>query len=144
VTRIPESLGSEPVYAIRLAALRVRAGNELGPGELGSLDRAIQSCPETLLPDFLLLKGRALSQAAVTRNELIRATWPFMRVVAHMPEDPRAAEGLFETAVVLERMGRRDHAADLLRECMAHKGAPAQTREKARATLTRLQDAGSS
>ena len=141
--------GAPTVYVVagtpdvQSAALGVRAEGNLGPAESASLERAIRDCPPELLPDFLLLKGHVLSQSAATRQDLIRATWPFLRIVAHMPDDPRAAEGLLETAVLLGRIGNRDKAAALLAECLAHAGARAETRRRAEEVIKELEDASS-
>jgi tetratricopeptide (TPR) repeat protein len=142
VVDIPDPQRCERTYAIQLTALQQRSKEGLEAAEQASLDRAIRYCPETLLADFLLLKGRVLSQTAQTLDDMIRAAWPFMRIVAHMPGDARAAEGLYETALMLERMGRRDNAIDLLTECLAHENVRAKIRKGAEADLVRLQKAG--
>ncbi len=140
---IPSGQHCVRMYAIQYAALGKRARDDFGPADRASLERAIRNCPKTLLAGFLLLKGETLSRAAVTRDDMIRATWPFMRVVAHMPDDPRAADGLYQTAAVLERMERREKAIDLLTECLAHQHVRAETRRRAEALRKRLRSAGS-
>lgn len=139
---IPESQRCERVYLIQLAALEQTPPEEVGPDELAGLDRAIRECPLTVLPSFLLRKGHLLAKTAATPEEITRASWPFMRVVAHMPEDARAADGLFGAALVLERLGRNDHAVELLNECLAHRHVRDETRRTAEAALQRLKSAG--
>lgn len=139
---IPTGQRCERMYAIQYAALRQRAQDDFGSADRAGLEWAIRNCPETLLASFLLLKGETLSRAAVTRDDMIRATWPFMRVVAHMPDDPPAADGLYQTAAMFERMERREKAIDLLTECLAHPHVRAETRTRAEAMRKRLQSAG--
>jgi hypothetical protein len=103
-----------------------------------AIDRAVQDCPDLSLPDFLLLKGELLLRAASTRDDLIRASWPFLRVAAHVPSDPRAADGLVGGASALERMGRPERAIVLLEECLAHKQLRDETRRQAEDGLARL------
>ncbi|UCE58945.1 MAG: hypothetical protein JSU63_16065 [Phycisphaerales bacterium] len=131
-------LGCERAFGIQLAALEHIENDPLREAELASLNRAIRDCPEALLPSFLLLKGRALLRASSAKDDMVRATWPFMRVVAHMPDDPRAAEGLYEAALALERLGRNDKAVDLIEECLEHGQVRIDTRAKAEAALERL------
>ncbi len=140
---IPELLGCERVYTIQLVALKGALSDDVRPEELESLDRAIRDCPKATLPGFLLLKGETLLRTATTREEIIRAAWPFMRVAIHMPSDPRAAEGLVGAAAAVERMGRRDKAIALLEECLQRKrGLTKETRQKAEAALSRLRSGG--
>ena len=65
-----------------------------------------------------------------------------MRVVVHMSDDPRAAQGLYGAALVLERIGRGDKAMALLQECLDHKRISEETRTLASAALTRLRSGG--
>jgi len=139
--RIPEPQRCERVYAIQLSSLIKLGEDQFGAEEYEILDRAIEDCPQALLPSFLLFRGRMLLSKAESRDDIIRATWPFMRVVAHMPDDPRAADGLYETAVALEHIGREDKAIDLLTECLAHEKVSEETRQKAENELARLRTA---
>ena len=142
---IPEAHCCQRVFAVQLAALEKALSRRVEPEALAALDRAIRDCPSPMLPSFLVLKGRALLGTASTREEVIRASWPFMRVVIHMPDDPRAGEALYGAALAVERIGRRDQAIELLTECLGRKGVPAETREAANAALKQLTsaDAGS-
>ena len=103
------------------------------------MDIAIQDCPLESLASFLLLKGKVLLRTATARNEIIRATWPLMRVVVHLESDPLAPEALYESAVALQRLGRKEQAADLLRECRDHRKVSAKTGKLAKVALERLQ-----
>jgi hypothetical protein len=138
--RLPKGVRSLRAYAILLRALRavLAEADSLTVANRSSLDRAIADCPGECLPSFLLLKGRALLRAATTREEVIRASWPFLRVVIHMPDDSRAAEGLLEAAVAMERLGRPDKAARLVEECLGREDLNDSTRLAAAAVLRRI------
>lgn len=135
---VPAALRGDRVYASILSALDARLTSAAPPEALAALNRALTDCPTDALPDFLLLKGRVLLRAANSRAELIRASWPFLRVATHMAEDPRAAEGLLGAAKCLERLGRKDKATELLRECLAHRTISEATTKLAKAELERL------
>ena len=136
--RLPQAWRNERVYEIQLAALRTLLQGVFTPGKLRALDQALADCPEAVLPSFLLLKGETLLRVASAREEYIRAAWPFMRVVIHMPDDPRAAEGLYGTAQAMERIGRAKKAVQLLEECVAHARVSAEVRQRAEQDLKRL------
>lgn len=136
---IPECLGREPVYLIQLAALEDVLNEQVEAAAMRSLDRAIAGCPRSLLASFLLVKGKTLLRTALTRDDLIRASWPLMRVAIHMPDDPRAADGLLLAAEAVERVGRPDKAIELILECLAHRHVRAGTRRQAQGALARLQ-----
>ena len=135
---IPEAVRSERVYAGVWAALQETLKEGVGPARLVDLDRAVRDCPDSALPGFLLLKGEALLRTAAAREEIIRASWPFLRVMVHMPDDPRAADGLLGAALAVERLGRTDQAGAFVEECLAHKRLRDETRGEAQAMLTRL------
>lgn len=135
---IPVNARSHRVYEIRLHALRTALTDDGDPAELSSLDRAIRDCTEGALPGFLLLKGETLLRTASTREEIIRASWPFLRIAIHFPDDSRAAEGLYGAASALERLGRVDKAMELLDECLEHKRLTDQTRAIAEAARARI------
>ena len=138
---VPASARIERVFAIQLAALNEALKEHVEPAVWDSLDRAIRWSPQEILPSFLLLKGKTLLRMASTQEDIIRAGWSFMRVAIHMPDDPRAAEGLYAAALALERIGRPDKAVSLLEECLAHKRLGDDTRKLAQAALGRLQSA---
>ncbi len=135
---IPEALRCRRVYAILLPALTQRLDAHVDAEALAGLDRAILYSPDDLLPSFLLLKGNALLRSASTRDDRIRAAWPFMRVAIHMPRDPRAAEGLYGAALAVEQIGRKNKAIELLTECLARKHIGDKTRQLAHEALARL------
>ena len=138
VMEIPIALHCERVYAVQLAAMKAAMSDEADPAELTGLDRAIRDCPREMLPSFLLLKGETLLRGASTREEIIRAAWPFMRVAIHMRKDPRAAEGLYGAARAVERLGRPDQAIALLEECLGHRQLTEEIRREANTALDRL------
>lgn len=135
---IPSTMRVDRVYASVLSALEQRLSDSATPDALGALNRALTDCPADALADFLLLKGRTLLRNAKIREDFIRASWPFLRVVAHMPDDPRAAEGLLGAAKCLEGIRRKDKATELLRECLAHNAISSATTKLAKAELERL------
>ncbi len=139
--RVPEPIRRAKVYEVQLTAVEQMLAGDFTPGQLAALDQVIADCPEEVLPSALLLKGETRLRRASTREELIRASWPFLRVAIHMPGDPRAADGLYGAARVLERMGRPRQAVQLLQECLAHPQVSATTRARAEADLVRLQAA---
>lgn len=134
----PKEARTPQVYEVVLSAVTDLLTGELEATKLELLDQAIALCPDEVLPSFLLLKGRTLLRAAGTQEELIRAGWAFMRVVAHMRSDPRAAEGLLGAGLVLERMDETRKAIALLEECVAHRRVDASTKEAAQSALDRL------
>jgi len=135
---IDESIGTDRVYEIVLAALRSALPRDASQANLAGLDGAIRYGPESILPDFLLVKGETLLSRASTREDLIRASWPFMRVVTHRPDDPRAVDGLLGAAAALERLGSFGKAADLLTECLAHPKIGDVARRQAEEALARV------
>lgn len=139
VLAIAKPLRCERLYRIQLAAFESLLGE--ASVDPASLDRAILACPRSLVPSFLLLKGDRLLKAAETRDDLIRASWPYMHIVAMVPTDERAADGLFRTAGIVERIGRSDTAAKLLRKCLEHPRVSDRTRHRAKAALKRVEAA---
>lgn len=137
---IPEPARSERAYRIQRHAMLALSADDGGAAAelLAHLDHAIRDCPDAMLPSFLLLKGDLLARSAATPEERMEAAWPFLRVAIHFPDDPRAAEGLYGAALVVERLGRSDQATELLKECMAHERATDGTRALADAALSRL------
>lgn len=139
---LPAAVRTPEVYAIQLRALRESLGTgAVEPLELAGLNRAMRDCPRAMLPEFLLLKGETLLRTASTRDDLIRAAWPFLRAAIHFPDSQQAPEGLYGAALVLERIGRTDKAVDLLAECLAHKRISEEVRTTAEAARARMQSA---
>lgn len=139
---VDDSIGTEQVYGIVQHALRVTLSRNVTPEHLDGLDRAIRYAPEALLPDFLLLKGDVLLAAAQTREALIRASWPYLRVVAHAPDDARSGAALIGAAHALERMESFPQATALLKECLARGDASDDIRHRANEALRRIQGRG--
>jgi tetratricopeptide (TPR) repeat protein len=135
---VPESIRSVAVYGIVHSALHAALSSSVDRSLMAALDRAIERAPEVLVPDFLILKGHVLLRTARSREDKLRAGWALMRVVAHMPDDPRAAVAAYEAARILEQIGNEAQAVTLLRECIAHAAVDAQTRTEASRLLDRL------
>jgi len=116
---IPESVRTSGVYGAVVEAFSFLIDNgRFESGDLDALDRAILDGPEEMLVEFLLLKGAALHERAVSAEDWIRASWPFLRVVIHFPNDPHVGEGYYGAAVALERAGLHEDAASLLSRCI--------------------------
>ena len=126
------------VFSILYHALQGMLGSDVQPAVMANLNRAISDCPESALPDFLLLKGKTLLRTAVTHEQMIRAAWPLMRVPIHFADDPRAADGLYFAALAMERMGRGDKAQELLGECLGHARLADPTRRLAEVVDARV------
>ena len=139
---VPKIQRCEHVYAILLPALEHVLRDGADADELASLNRAIRDCPDSALPAFLLLKGNTLLHTASTREDFIRASWPFLRVAIHLPDHPKAAEGLYGAALAVDRIGRKDKAIELLTECLQHEHLGDETRQVAEAALARLRPSG--
>ena len=139
---IPVSARSVRVYEIQLHALRATLIDNVDSGALSNLHQAIRDCPDTVLPGLLLLKGEALFRTASVRDDIVRSSWPFLRVAIHYPDDPRGTEGLYRAALVLERLGNPDKAIELLEECVGHKHVTTETHRAAEAAAERLRSTG--
>ncbi|MHC5111170.1 MAG: tetratricopeptide repeat protein [Planctomycetota bacterium] len=127
------------VYQIILHAQQALLDKEKSPETLAALDTAIKHCPKGMLASFLMLKSETLLATASTDDELIRASWPLMRIAIHMPNDPLAGEGLYRTGLILERLGRSQKAISLIEESLALGNLSDETRTAAGAVLERLQ-----
>ncbi len=135
---VPEAVRTTRAFAIQAAALDHVLSVDPSPSALANLDQAITDCPADVLGRLLLIKGHALLRRAQSRNDVIRASWPFMRVVIHMPNDDRVPEALLGAAEALDRIGRTDKADELLTECLAHAAADDAVRAAARKHLKSL------
>ena len=130
---------SSRAYAIVHRACETVLQADPDAAALEGLDIAIRDCTKESLASFLLLKGKTLLRTATARKDVIRATWPLLRAVIHLESDPLAPQALYEAATALERLGRKDQAVDLLRECREHRGVDAKTGALAKVALERLQ-----
>lgn len=142
ILTVPPTIGSKQVYAVQMEAMRRALESRAEAAALAGLDRAIHNCPDALVPGFLLLKGDALLRAALEHDEIVRAAWPFLRVVIHYPDDARAPKGLLGAASAMTRLGRPDKSARLLEECLAHELLDEPTRQRAQDALRNLRGAG--
>lgn len=114
---VPKGVDVDRPWNIQRLAIEQTWKDATSTTVLSNIERALRDCPESVLPDYLLLKGRFLLKSATSREEIIRATWPIMRIVIHTPNHPRAADALFEAAAALERLGQPNKAIELLEEC---------------------------
>jgi len=136
--RLPAAIRNARTYAIQTAALQAALEAD-PPGEAFVwLNQAIRDADDGVVPDLLLLKGRALLKTAKSDDDVIRAGWAFMRVVVHYPRDVRAAQALYDAARVHERIGRPQKAIALLKECLQRGDAPPALKTEAQQALSRL------
>ena len=131
-------LQCERAYAVVLEALKSAMADGASAEEWQCLDAALRDCSETLLVAGLLLKGNVLLAAATTREDFIRASWPFLRVAIHRRKDAQAAEGLLGAAAAMEKLQLIDKAKELLEECIAFKPGEDAVRREAESRLARL------
>lgn len=135
---IPIDARFEAFFRIQFEAARIAVGQAVTAELLVGLDHSIRHAPDSVLADFLILKGRASMQIARSREDVLRASWSFLRAAIHFPDTPSAAEGLFLAAGALERADKRDQASRLLDECLTHEQVSDETRARAEAARKRL------
>jgi tetratricopeptide (TPR) repeat protein len=140
---VPSEIATEPVYQAYCAACRACLEQGKAAETLQAVDRAIESCPETSMPQFLILKGEALLAQAKEPKGRLRAALAFMRVPVHFPDDPQAPMGLFQTALVYESIGNPKKAGILMAECKQHRLVSSELRQRADEALKRFSSAGS-
>jgi tetratricopeptide (TPR) repeat protein len=129
---IPEPAWTEPVFRIQIEAFR-RMPQQGAENRLAALvDQALRSAPDALLPELLLMKGAALERAAQSRGDLLRAAWPYLRVVIHFPDHALTPRALLNVAGVLERAELPDKALAVLQESLGHARAGDELRNEAR------------
>ncbi len=126
---IPKPIRLDSIYSIMIRAVETVIRENKFTEALAGLDQAIQYCPKPQLPELLWHKGRVLEKSAHTRDLLIRASWPYLRIAIHFPDHPLAPKGLHHAAELLYRMGNQDKAVALLRECLQHKELDKKTRQ---------------
>lgn len=117
---IPASIGSRSVYRIKAAALERLLADDQVEAVLSHATQAMETCPRSVLPDLLLLKGQALLKRSNDREDLLRAGSAFMRIPIHFPDHDSAPAGLLWAATVHEKLDRTAKAIQLLDECLAH------------------------
>jgi len=136
---IPEPVRTLPMFETVNDALTLLV--EQTPPErdvMTLLDHAIRDCPVEAMPAFLLLKGAALISRAGSEGDWLRASWPFLRVAIHFPDDPHVAEAYYGASTALEKAGQRDYAVTLLRRCLENADGSGAVTQSARAMLERL------
>ncbi len=142
VLRAPldESLRIRAAYQIRVQAAEalLAAGALEGP-DFAGIDEGILHAPADVVAGFLLTKGRARMIVAKKPDQVIRATWLFMRIAIHMPADPLAPQALLEAGRGLERVGREAKAVALWRECLGMQQIDEQTRKVVEAEVARVE-----
>jgi hypothetical protein len=135
---VPEDILTERTCAILKSALTEALHSDPSVERLTAVDRAVASCPDSSVGGFLLLKGDALVRTASTREDFIRASWPYLRVAAHRPDDSEAADALVGGANALERALQTDDAVKLLEQAIAHPRVSDTARRLANESLERL------
>lgn len=135
---VPEELLTERTCAVLRWALTEALRSDATVERLAALDRTIAGCPDSSVGGLLVLKGDTLVRSASTREDFIRASWPYLRVAAHRSDEPEAADALIGAAKALERAGRVDYALKLLEQAIAHPRASDAPRRIANESLERL------
>lgn len=141
---VPEELLTERTCGVIQLALAEALASDPVVERRTALDRAIAGCPDASLAGLLLVKGDTLLRTASSREELIRASWAFLRVAAHRGESVEAQEGLLGAAKALERAGRSDYAVKLLEQTLAQPKLRENLRSEAEESLMRLRKASGS
>lgn len=136
---IPAACTSPRMFRIQLSALEESASEGVDAELLAAIDRAIRDAPPPLVAGFLLAKGKALLAQAATRQDVIRATWPLLRVLIHMHDDAAAPEAMVHTAMALDRLQRVDKARELYAEALAHPKISDEVRRLAEERLRRVE-----
>ncbi len=134
-----DNLNYTEVYDMLIDVLNHTMRSEVTQESLARLDQALAVAPTDILSRLLLLKGYALLRIQEEPGSEVSAGWAFMRVVAHMPDSPDAAEGLYGAALAMEKLGRVDKSVSLLQECRDHQYASAAIKAQAEKMLRRLQ-----
>lgn len=136
---LPPGLRTERLYGAVVDAVRRQLRDGAGEALLAALDRHLRDAPDGILPDLLLLKGAVQLRSAATREDALRASWAFLRVIIHMPEYPRVGEGYLGAAEALERAGDAAEAQMLLERCLEGENITPDVRTRAVERLARLQ-----
>ena len=136
---VPESVRTQYVFeTVRRSFDSLMAQMPLTPKDYDDLDRAIDACPDAFLPEFLLIKGAAMRQAAQSGEDWIRTSWPFLRVPIHFPDSPLVADGYLGAADALGRAGRMEDARLLLSKCLEAAPKGGAVAKAAEALLTKV------
>ena len=142
VLRAPldESLRIRAAYQIRVrAAEALLAAGAIEEADFAGIDEGILHAPADVVAGFLWTKGRARMIAAKRPDDVIRATWLFMRIAIHMPADPLVPRALLEAGRGLERAGREAKAVGLWRECLGLAQIDDETRKIVEAEVARVE-----
>ncbi len=135
---VSPAIAAPGAYAVKTLALdRLRANGE-SDAVLSAVETMLMGCPDTVLPDLLLLKGRALLDRSADRRDLLAAGLAFMRVAIHFSDHALAPEALYWGAKVHEQLERPQQAARLLSECLAHKLIAPELRDRAEVLREKL------
>lgn len=139
---IPPACASPRMFRIQLSALDESFAQGADAELLASVDRAIRDAPPSLVAGFLLIKGKSLLAQAATRQDVIRATWPLLRIVIHLHDDAAAPEAMVQTGIALDRLHRADKARESYTEAIAHPKITDEIRRLAEERLRRIESAG--
>jgi hypothetical protein len=132
------SAGRDALRSVQVDALRLLLDGGRQAEVVAAADRLLADGPEPLVPELLLLKGRALYAEALesgSQEMFKQAGLAFMRVAIHYPSDARSGEALLWAARVHERIQRPAQAVQLLRECLGRPDLAVGTRSDAQMLL---------
>ncbi|MCH7814573.1 MAG: hypothetical protein IID40_11205 [Planctomycetes bacterium] len=139
---IDPSIGTAAVFDLKIGACYQLLDAGRHAEVQATASDALSDCPMEVMPDLLLLKGRALLAGADGRQDLLDAGAAFMRVVIHFGDRAQAGQGLLWAARVHRRLDRPAKAVQLLEECLAHAPADGTLRRQAEAELERIRTNG--
>ncbi|MCP4250712.1 MAG: tetratricopeptide repeat protein [bacterium] len=139
---IDPSIGTAAVFGLKIGACYQLLDAGRHADVLATASDALSDCPMEVMPDLLLLKGRALLAGANGRQDLLDAGAAFMRVVIHFGDSAQAGDALLWAARVHERLDRTAKAVQLLEECLAKAPADGPLHRQAEAELERIRASG--
>ena len=138
--QFPTSLCKPRSAGVRLTAIEAVLAAGKPSAAAAAADKLLESIPEAMLPDVLMVKSRALLAAAQSPDECLASTLPALRIVIHYPDHELTGPALLLAATAHERSGRRADAVRLLRDILRRDRLPDAVKSEARARLEALRD----
>jgi tetratricopeptide (TPR) repeat protein len=142
ITQLPAELMTVRTAKVKAAAMEALMLAGRAEEIIAAIDASLVDLPVDLIPEFLLLKSRAMLSGAETYEGWMEAALPAMRAAIHYADTPAAGEGLLLAAEAHEKAGLVDDATRLLRRCLRLDSATENAKDRARQTLARLAAAG--
>jgi tetratricopeptide (TPR) repeat protein len=134
----PPAASTKPPREHRQDAVIESARRALAEGDLDAAQRALSQSrtanPARPSLDALLVQA----QLEMARGNVRRAGLAAMTVVTDYPDAPQAAEALIIAGDTMQRLGRREKAADLFRRAADHARASPDTKRRAQERIAAL------